>query len=169
VQQRVNERGDQRSNLYLLRWSNILTGGKEFLPPGPRNLGTEADTLEADSIRDTRSVVRKPVDEEAFVEFWAAYPRKESKGQARVAWSRATRKATPSDIIAGAVRYASDPNREPSFTAHATTWLNGERWLDSPLPERESRGERKVNEVQELIARAAARDAARDQGAIGHE
>lgn len=169
VQARTNDRGDQRSNLYLLRWSNIFRGSKESLPPGPRNLGTEADTLETDVLRGNRSPVRKPVDDTDFTAFWQVYPRKEAKGQARVAWSRAVRNTTPADIIAGAVRYRDDPNREAGFTAHAATWLNGERWLDDPLPGKESRGDRKVNEVQELIARAAARDAARGQKAIGHE
>lgn len=166
VQPRLNDRGDQRSNLYLLRWSNILTGGKESLPPGQRNLGTEANTLEADSIRDTRSPVRKPVDDDDFIQFWTVYPRKEAKGQARLAWARASRKATPSDIIAGAARYRDDPNREDEFTAHAATWLNGERWLDDPLPARDSRGDKKLAQVQDLVARAAARDAQREGRAL---
>lgn len=166
VQSRVNDRGDQRSNLYLLRWSNNLLGGKESLPPRQRNLGTEANTLEADIIRDTRSPVRKPVDTDDFNEFWSVYPRKESKGQARLAWARALRKATPSDIIQGAARYRDDPNREGEFTAHAATWLNGERWLDDPLPQREGRGDKKLAQVQDLVARAAARDAQRDGKAI---
>jgi hypothetical protein len=39
--------------------------------------------------------------------------------------------------LAGARRYAEDPNRHPSYTANAATWLNAERWLDEPLPDRE--------------------------------
>jgi hypothetical protein len=39
-------------------------------------------------------------------------------------------------ILAGAKRYAADPNREDEFTAHPSTWLNQDRWLDGPLPQR---------------------------------
>lgn len=62
--------------------------------------------------------------------FWDSYPRKVGKGQARKAWKTALTKAAPADIIAGAQRYRDDPGRDPKFTAHPSTWLNGERWTD---------------------------------------
>lgn len=67
-----------------------------------------------------------------FKAFWSAYPRKTDKGHARKAWLKALRerKAPPEAITAGARTYAADPHRAPSFTAHAATWLNGERWAD---------------------------------------
>jgi hypothetical protein len=34
-------------------------------------------------------------------------------------------------IIEGAKRFAQDPNRQDEFTAHASTWLNQERWSDA--------------------------------------
>lgn len=68
--------------------------------------------------------------------FWAIYPRKEAKGAARTAFQKAAKKASVQDIIEGAKRFASDPNRQPEFTAHASTWLNQERWTDAPLPSR---------------------------------
>lgn len=72
-----------------------------------------------------------------FDEFYAAYPRKVGKEAARRAWASACRKANPQSIIAAAARYASDPNREPQFTAHPSTWLNQGRWADEePLPAR---------------------------------
>lgn len=74
-----------------------------------------------------------------FDEFWAAYPRKAGKGQARNAWSRAVRRGDPGEIIRGAERYRDDPNREDRFTKHASTWLNGECWDDEPLPSRTGR------------------------------
>ena len=30
--------------------------------------------------------------------------------------------------------FASDPNRDETFTPHPSTWLNAERWTDEPLP-----------------------------------
>ena len=68
--------------------------------------------------------------------FWAIYPRKEAKGAARTAFIKACKKAPVEIIIEGAKRFASDPNRQPEFTAHASTWLNQERWTDDALPAR---------------------------------
>lgn len=111
-----------------------------------------------------RTLVRKPVndDDPQFEQFWSMYPRKSAKGTARRAWSKAITKTDPQTIIAAASRYADDPNREPTFTAHAATWLNGERWDDDMLPARDSKGERKVSEVADMIRRAAERDAVRE-------
>jgi hypothetical protein len=78
-----------------------------------------------------------PSDSE-FNLFWAIYPRKEAKGAARTAFMKACKKAPVELIIEGAKRFASDPNRQPEFTAHASTWLNQERWTDTPLPSRGS-------------------------------
>jgi hypothetical protein len=78
-----------------------------------------------------------------FAEFWTSYPKKAGKGQARKAWATARRRGTdPAVIIAGARRYAADPNREDEYTKHPATWLNGECWDDEPLP---ARGQRVSN------------------------
>jgi hypothetical protein len=69
-------------------------------------------------------------------------------------------------IIAGAARYASDPNREDAFTAHPATWLNAERWDDPMLPARDSRSDRKVSEVQDVIRRARERDISGERKAV---
>jgi len=71
-------------------------------------------------------------DDTAFDAFWTAYPHKVGKGNARRAWKTATQKASAEVITAGAHRYAADPTRSPNYTAHPTTWLNGERWADEP-------------------------------------
>lgn len=108
---------------------------------------------------DTRTRVQKPVDPDPrFEDFWKTYPRKAAKGAARRAWAKAVRIASPDEIIAGATRYADDPHRDESFTAHPATWLNGERWLDSSLPARETTAGRRVSDVMDVIGRAAARD-----------
>jgi hypothetical protein len=79
--------------------------------------------------------IANPSDSE-FNLFWAIYPRKEAKGAARTAFLKACKKASVDSIIEGAKRFASDPNRQPEFTAHASTWLNQERWTDDALPAR---------------------------------
>ena len=170
VEARMSSNGDQTSNMYYVRWnlSNNFIGGKdssttpsqESLQGWERNLHTEAYKLNTDQSETHRKdIVRKPVEPDLlFEEFWKTYPRKEAKGTARRAWLKAVRVAAPELIIAGALRYTNDPNREPSFTAHAATWLNGERWLDGSLPGRDNRSGQKTAEVLSVIERAALRD-----------
>lgn len=86
--------------------------------------------------QSTRAIEPEPPLSRGFDQFWTMYPRKEAKGTARRSWTTAAKKARAEDIIDGAIRYRDDPNRDDSFTAHASTWLNGERWNDGPLPPR---------------------------------
>jgi HNH endonuclease len=71
-----------------------------------------------------------------FMTFWAAYPRREAKGNARRAWRAAlSRGVDPKEVIRGAERYRDNPLRMAGgskYTAHPATWLNGDRWLDQP-------------------------------------
>lgn len=94
-----------------------------------------------------------PKETPAFDLFWAAYPIKVGKQAARRAWDKAIKEEKPDVIIEGAKRYAADPNRHPSFTAHASTWLNAGRWADAPLPERIKTPEEK--RAEELAASRA--------------
>jgi hypothetical protein len=66
------------------------------------------------------------------------YPRKVGKAAARKAWTKAARDTDPSLILEGVKRYANDPNlpADRSFIPHPSTWLNGGRWDDEPLPSR---------------------------------
>ena len=69
-----------------------------------------------------------------WVRFWAVYPRRVSKGDARKAWAKAVTNGTdPEVIIKGAEAYAaSRTGQEPRYTCHPATWLNRERWNDDP-------------------------------------
>jgi hypothetical protein len=92
---------------------------------------------------------------ELFVDFWNVYPLKVGKGAAQKAFEKAIRTTDADIIIKGALRYKSDPNRVPGYTAHASTWLNAQRWLDDPLPQRNlSPAEIKEKELQEARAKA---------------
>lgn len=177
VKSRQHDNGHKATNLYRVRWQepeggskeSCTRGGKESFPGWQRNLPIEADVLEADIVEADKRLVQKPVvveDDEGFARFWSIYPRKEGKAAARIAWTKATRKRDAEVIIAGAVRYRDDPNREAPYTAHASTWLNGERWEDEALPERSTRSDRKVSEVQSMIERAQARDVNRESRSI---
>lgn len=75
----------------------------------------------------------------SFDDFWTAYPRHAGKRDASKAWAAAVKRADPVQIIAGASRFAADPNREDAFTAFPATWLRRDGWDEDPLPPR-SRG-----------------------------
>jgi len=65
-----------------------------------------------------------------FDDFWNVYPLKKNKGAAKRAWKAAIKKTDVETIVAGARKYRDAQKRDPDFTAHASTWLNGERWDD---------------------------------------
>jgi hypothetical protein len=75
-----------------------------------------------------KSVKSQPA-EPLFDEFWGVYPLKVGKGAARKAYRNALSRASSDEILAGAKRYAAS-KPDPKFTAHPTTWLNADRWLD---------------------------------------
>lgn len=87
----------------------------------------------------------------SFDDFWKAYPRKVGKQAALKAFMKAIKDAPAEEVIAGAIRYANDPNRSDTFTAHPTTWLNAGRWTDGPLSERILTADEKRAQEQKRI------------------
>lgn len=89
-----------------------------------------------------------------FDEFWKAYPRKVGKGQARKAWTTATKKTDPHLLVKASVafrQWCESEQTEPQFIPHPATWLNGERWLDELVPTRKpDRMQGHIALVQEL-------------------
>ena len=71
-----------------------------------------------------------------FEQWWEHYPRKAGKRKAFTAWKAARKRASAGQLVAGARRYANDPNRVDQFTAYPERWLNADGWLDDPLPAR---------------------------------
>jgi hypothetical protein len=65
-----------------------------------------------------------------FDEFWAAYPRKVEKADARRAWTKALKKTSASEIIDAVQAYPFGD--DPKYVKHAATWLNKECWADEP-------------------------------------
>jgi hypothetical protein len=100
--------------------------------------GKAITSLRSKKQTPARKRASEPAREDAFDEFWAAYPRRIAKAAARKAWEKAIKaKADPQIIIAAATRYATDPRRTESdikYTPHPATWLNQERWTDEPTP-----------------------------------
>lgn len=97
-----------------------VEGGTVAKGPDLRRLKSKEKT----NLDKTNSLVN------AFAEFWDVYPRKRDKGHALRALEKALEKASIEDIVAGAIAYRDDPNRDDEFTAYPSTWLNGERWED---------------------------------------
>lgn len=141
-------RDDRRPNLYA-----ISLDGVKWISPRPAH-GVKSDVLRGEisdahgvkpvspnpSIETSNRTSKDMTDDGDFDEFWRVYPRKEAKKEAMKAWRRAIRTEAPSVIIAAALRYRADPNRDAEFTAHPTTWLNQGRWEDEPLPPKARKG-----------------------------
>jgi hypothetical protein len=74
--------------------------------------------------------------ENDFEKFWQAYPKKKSKGQAKITWQKLKKcgklpeLSVLHDAIAAA-RQSQDWQRDAGqFIPHPSTWLNAEGWLD---------------------------------------
>ena len=70
-----------------------------------------------------------------FEAWWAAYPRKDSKGSASKAFKAAKGRASVSALMLGAAAYAKRrAGEDPQFTKQAATWLNSDCWNDEQPP-----------------------------------
>lgn len=130
---------DGRDYLHVPGWSHqkVSHPTPSKLPPCgacqerlANDSGKDPEALGPD--REGKGIDREPATKAAqahFDEFWATYPRKTDKGNAKKAWAKALKKKPAGEIIAAAAAYAAT-KPEPKFTAHPTTWLNGERWDD---------------------------------------
>jgi hypothetical protein len=78
-----------------------------------------------------------------FEEFWSVYAKegKHDKPKAAAAFTRALLRADLGAILAGARRYAEDPNRDPGHTKYAEGWLNGDRWNDPVLSSKDPKAD----------------------------
>jgi hypothetical protein len=69
-----------------------------------------------------------------FEKFWAAYPRKVAKAEARKAWAQTASVRPDTDSLIKAVlshcRTEQWMKSNGAFIPHAATWLRGERWED---------------------------------------
>ena len=120
----------------------------------PMNLPSEPskETPVVRTIRTEKGIVKANTP---FDLFWKVYPLKVGKVSAKKAWDKAVEAEDPDLVILGALQYAQDPNRHPSYTAHPSTWLNAGRWTDDPLPPREmSPDEKRALEATEARLRA---------------
>lgn len=98
-------------------------------------------------------------DDPDWLKFWAAFPNKRSKQEARVRWAKAIRNGEPPAlIIAGATRYADEMRRKriaKDKIKHPDGWLNGRRWEDE---EDEDDGNFTWDDVEEQAPKEFNRD-----------
>jgi biotin operon repressor len=110
---------------------NLPTGSEASPRPATRRSSTGNSQAAEPSVEP--SVQPSSLSFDAFYE---VFPRHQGKGSAKKAYVKALSKASPEELLASAIRYRKDPNREPGFTCLPATWLNQERWTDEPLPSR---------------------------------
>lgn len=118
---------------------NVSRGG-----PQPVSVA-EPSTTEPSTPEPSGTALAKatnvPVIPSPFDAFWSVYPAegRREKPRARLKFAKAAERAPVTTIIAGAVRYRDDPNREPRYTKHAATWLHNDCWEDPALTPRGKR------------------------------
>jgi len=93
-------------------------------------------------IQNDEPEVELTLDQE-FDLFYAAYPRRKSKGAARLAYKRARKLATFEEIMQGVkdfTAYCTSEATEMKYIKHPSTWLNQECWDDDLTPSTDTLG-----------------------------
>lgn len=124
-------------------------------PFAARTTTGERETKERETkVKETKSLDISPKNK--FEEFWNAYPRKVSKGEARKAYAKAIEKTSEQTLIAKAKAYAKQPGRKDEFTKYPASWLNAEGWLDEYEADfdelRELRRQKELEQTQKMLA-----------------
>lgn len=83
-----------------------------------------------------------------FNEFWQVYPRKEGKKKAQRLFDRLTSIQQRKAIEDCQTRYSGI---ERCFIPLPTTYLNGERWEDDPIPRKKQDPEIKVSHASHRL------------------
>ena len=150
--QQAPTRNHYKSNLYFVN----LPGVTE-LPTGvtntDRGVTNTASGVTAVGVQSLNRTITEPLENslvsEMFSEFWNDYPRKSDKRAALRAFKSALNRASFEEILAGAIRYAKDPNLpNTKYIKHPATWLNGDSWENGPLPV-DPRRQKELQEIEE--------------------
>jgi hypothetical protein len=76
-------------------------------------------------------------DEPGFDVFWREYPRKVSKEKAKKAWNSIKPSPILQDEMLKAMAFQKTTWDNPRYIPHPATWLNGHRWEDELLPQKQ--------------------------------
>ena len=165
-EQAAPSRGQYKANLYWVNLpsvAHLIPGvtdsfsGVTELQPGVTELQPGVTELmpgvtAGGALTLTRTITKpllKDIHRNDFDLFWSSYPLKVGKSAARAAFVKAMKQTDIDTIIAGAIRYMNDPNRDPAYTKHPATWLNAGCWDDELLPAKLTKGEMKQAQQNE--------------------
>lgn len=103
------------------------------LDSAPAQLQNQSDKP-AEQSGEQRKRAKTQKQEELFARFWAAYPKKRSKGQAEKAWTKLQPDEQLVETMLTAIERAkkSEEWRKENgrYIPYPATWLNGKRWED---------------------------------------
>jgi hypothetical protein len=145
IEHRFDTAGDPTSNLYHMRVTAADTVAAALRPP--------SRTTAATGDRDGAATVAAPLrhrtitsgtttigrnDRRALIEqfesrFWPKYPRKVAKRAAVAAFVKVSPDAALLERMIAALDRQRPDAPQLRYFPHASTWLNGERWLDEPI------------------------------------
>lgn len=120
------------------RWQGYKNDGLDSkAKPGYKNDGLDSKEEDKDKDKEEDKDKEKentPKPPDAFDEFWAAYPKKKSKGAARKAWD----KLKPSPEMRATILRSIERAKQSSdwleadgkYIPYPATWLNAEGWED---------------------------------------
>lgn len=94
---------------------------------------SEGEILTSEAMKPSKQSITSKAKEEnpEFEAFWKNYPNKINKSSARASFQKALKSGvSPQLIISKAKEYANYCNAKNVWTAHASTWLNQERYLN---------------------------------------
>jgi hypothetical protein len=117
-------------NGFFVSASDVLASCKQVAIP-EKEIETEKEIEKEKRHIPSKGALRRvrvSVEPDGFEDFWAAYPRKIGKGQARKAWNVAVTKISASAIVQACEGYRWTGSEK--YTPHPATWLAGERWAD---------------------------------------
>lgn len=157
-----------RFTLHLDRWTDVSPRYSAMYhgdaravyhgdTPSSSNPIVEESTLETPKPPATTEAVVLELWEVFFNHFWEAYPRKVGKVPARKAMKAKCQPHLMDDIAKGTrewIGYWAEAHTEEQYIPHPSTFLNQERYLETP-PKID---EHKKDSAMDIIARIAARD-----------
>ena len=120
--------------------TGVGTGGNSRVETGgdTTNTNTNTNTEKKDSSATGVAGAESPPAPSAaqllldqhFAAFWVVYPNRKNRTDAVKSFARAIKRGTPAaTIIRGAELFArQNVTKEVKFIAHASTWLNNDRW-----------------------------------------
>lgn len=143
------------ANEYVAAWpdgvNDVHPWGEGGSPGGVNEVHTNSPVLT--SKEPTARACR-------FDEFWNEYPTKVDKKGCQRIWKSRKLDGLADEIIAGIKRWQSSDRWRRGFITNPSTFLNQERWKDTPPAAVTERGEIAVREIPPAQAAAARADVA---------